>query len=121
MKRALMAASVLAVFASTQALAQTVGVGPAGTLIVEPEQRTVIKEYVVKAYLRPVLCAVPVAVMAYGFSLMAGSSWVAFAAEVAAMSGVFGLLSYFVCLQSEQRAVVTARVWALLRPAPAAN
>jgi hypothetical protein len=45
MKRALMAASVLAVFASTQALAQTVGVGPAGTVIVEPEQPTVIKEY----------------------------------------------------------------------------
>ena len=54
MKRALMAASVLAVFASTQALAQTVGVGPAGTVIVEPEQRTVIKEYVVKERLAPV-------------------------------------------------------------------
>jgi hypothetical protein len=54
MKRALMAASVLAVFASTQALAQTVGVGPAGTLIVEPEQRTVIKEYVVKERVAPV-------------------------------------------------------------------
>jgi hypothetical protein len=54
MKRALMAASVLAVFASTQALAQTVGVGPAGTVIVEPEQRTVIKEYVVKERVAPV-------------------------------------------------------------------
>ena len=54
MKRALMAASVLAVFASTQALAQTVGVGPPGTVIVEPEQRTVIKEYVVKERVAPV-------------------------------------------------------------------
>jgi len=54
MKRALMAASVLAVFASTQALAQTVGVGPAETVIVEPEQRTVIKEYVVKERVAPV-------------------------------------------------------------------
>jgi Protein of unknown function (DUF1236) len=54
MKRALMAASVLAVFASTQAFAQTVGVGPAGTVIVEPEQRTVIKEYVVKERVAPV-------------------------------------------------------------------
>lgn len=54
MKRALMAASVLAVFASTQALAQTVGVGPAGSVIVEPEQRTVIKEYVVKERVAPV-------------------------------------------------------------------
>ena len=59
--------------------------------------------------------------MAYGFSLVAASSWLTFAAEVAAMCGLFGLLSYFVCLHSEQRAVVAARVWALLRPAPAAN
>ena len=80
-----------------------------------------VREYVMKAYLRPVLCAVPVAAMAYSFSLVAASSWLTFAAEVAAMCGVFGLLSYFVCLHSEQRAVVAARVSALLRPAPAAN
>lgn len=80
-----------------------------------------VTEYVMKAYLRPVLCAVPVAAMAYSFSLVAASSWLTFAAEVAAMCGLFGLLSYFVCLHSEQRAVVAARVWALLRPAPAAN
>jgi hypothetical protein len=54
MKRTLMAASVLAVFAGTQAFAQTVGVGPAETVIVEPEQRTVIKEYVVKERVAPV-------------------------------------------------------------------
>jgi hypothetical protein len=54
MKRALMAASVLAVFVSTQALAQTVGVGPAETIVIEPEQRTVIREYVVKEQVAPV-------------------------------------------------------------------
>ena len=54
MKRALMAAIVLAVFAGTQAFSQTVGVGPAETVIVEPEQRTVIKEYVVKERVAPV-------------------------------------------------------------------
>jgi catalase (peroxidase I) len=54
MKRALMAASVLAVFAGTHAFAQTVGVGPAETIIVEPEQRTVIKQYVVKERVAPV-------------------------------------------------------------------
>jgi hypothetical protein len=37
MKRALLAASVLALFVSTQALAQTVGVGPAETVVIEPE------------------------------------------------------------------------------------
>jgi hypothetical protein len=54
MKRALMAASVLAVFAGTQALAQTVGVGPAETVVIEPEQRTVIRDYVVKERVAPV-------------------------------------------------------------------
>ena len=50
----LMAASVIAVFAGAPAFAQTVGVGPAETIIVEPEQRTVIKEYVVKERVAPV-------------------------------------------------------------------
>jgi hypothetical protein len=54
MKRALMAASVLAVFVSTQALAQTGGVGPAETIVIEPEQRTVIRDYVVKERVAPV-------------------------------------------------------------------
>ena len=54
MKRALIAASVLAVFVSTQALAQTVGVGPAETIVIEPEQRTVIRDYVVKERVAPV-------------------------------------------------------------------
>jgi hypothetical protein len=48
MKRTLMAAGVLACLAGAPAFAQTVGVGPAGTIVVAPEQRTVIKEYVVK-------------------------------------------------------------------------
>jgi len=54
MKRALVVASVLAAFAGTQALAQTVGIGPADTVIIEPEQRTTIKEYVVKERVAPV-------------------------------------------------------------------
>ena len=54
MRRALIAASVLAVFVSTQALAQTVGVGPAETVVIEPEQRTVIRDYVVKERVAPV-------------------------------------------------------------------
>ena len=54
MKRALMAATVLAAFAGTQAVAQTVGVGPAETVVIEPEQRTVIRDYVVKERVAPV-------------------------------------------------------------------
>ena len=53
MKRVLMAATVLSVFAGTPALAQTV-VGPAETVVIEPEQRTVIRDYVVKERVAPI-------------------------------------------------------------------
>lgn len=48
MKRAFIAASAIAMLAGAQAFAQTVGVGPAETVVIEPEQRTTIREYVVK-------------------------------------------------------------------------
>jgi hypothetical protein len=54
MRRVLIAASAVAMLAGTQAFAQTVGVGPAETVIIEPEQRTVIREYVVKERAAPV-------------------------------------------------------------------
>src|SRR4029453_3778802 len=54
MRRALMAASAIAMLAGAQAFGQTVGVGPAETIIIEPEQRTVIREYVVKERVAPV-------------------------------------------------------------------
>jgi hypothetical protein len=54
MKRALMAASVIAALAGAPAFAQTVGVGPAETIVVEPQQRTVIRDYVVKERVAPV-------------------------------------------------------------------
>jgi hypothetical protein len=53
MKRALMAASIIATLAGAPALAQTVGVGPAETVVIEPEQRTVIKQYVTKEKVAP--------------------------------------------------------------------
>jgi hypothetical protein len=54
MKRVLMAATVLGMFAGMPALAQTVGVGPAETVVIEPEQRTVIRDFVVKERVAPV-------------------------------------------------------------------
>jgi catalase (peroxidase I) len=54
MRRAIIAASAVALLASAQAFAQTVGVGPAETIIIEPEQRTTIREYVVKERVAPV-------------------------------------------------------------------
>jgi O-antigen/teichoic acid export membrane protein len=77
------------------------------------------REYVVQAYSRPLLCALPVAVMAYGFSRLEATSWLAFAAETMSMIGVCGILSFFLCLYAEQRAAVRARLWGLFRPTPA--
>jgi len=54
MKRTLMAAGLMACLAEATAFGQTVGVGPADTIVVEPEQRTLIKEYVVKERVAPV-------------------------------------------------------------------
>jgi hypothetical protein len=54
MKRVLIAVSGLAMLMSAQVVAQTVGVGPAETVVIEPEQRTLIKEYVVKEKVAPV-------------------------------------------------------------------
>ena len=54
MKRILMAAGLLACVAGAPAFGQTVGVGPVDTIVVEPQQRTVIKDYVVKEKVAPV-------------------------------------------------------------------
>jgi len=51
MKRALVAASAIAILAGAQSFAQTVGVGPAETVIIE---RTVIRDYVVRERVAPV-------------------------------------------------------------------
>jgi len=57
MKRVLVAASAIAILAGAQSFAQTVGVGPAETVVIEPEQRTIIRDYVVKERVAPVsLC-----------------------------------------------------------------
>jgi hypothetical protein len=54
MKRALMAASIVVALTGAQAFAQTVGVGPSETVVIEPEQRTLIRDYVVKERVKPV-------------------------------------------------------------------
>lgn len=79
------------------------------------------KDYLVRAYGRPVLAAVPAAAMAFAFSRLRPTSWVMFAAEALSIIGVSGLVSYFVCLYAEQRAAVAARLWRLFRQTPAAH
>ncbi len=78
-------------------------------------------DYFLKAYLRPALCALPVVALGYRFSMLETTSWLRFTAEALSICGVFGVMSYFLCLYSEQRAAVAARFWALFRQAPAAQ
>jgi hypothetical protein len=78
-------------------------------------------EYLKQAYLRPVLCALPVAAIAYAFWRLDTTSWWRFAAEGISICSVFGVLTYFLCLYSEQRAAVAARLAQLFRPAPASS
>lgn len=55
MRRQLIAAATaIAIFTTGQAVGQTVGVAPAETVVIEPTQRTKIKEYVVKERVSPV-------------------------------------------------------------------
>lgn len=63
MKRAFIAAAVgAAIFSGGQALAQTVGVAPADAVVIAPEQRMIIKQYVVQEKVNPVILQERVAV-----------------------------------------------------------
>ena len=63
MKRVfLAAAAVTAIFMGGQAFAQTVGVGPADAVVIAPEQRLVIKQYIVQEKVNPVILQERVAV-----------------------------------------------------------
>jgi len=54
MKRAVIVARAVALLGVTQAFAQTVGVRSADTVVIEPEQRTTIKRYIVEEKVAPV-------------------------------------------------------------------
>jgi O-antigen/teichoic acid export membrane protein len=67
-------------------------------------------EYIAKAYVRPMWSAVPVLALGLVFVRIDAASWALFAAEAAAMVAVFGVFSYFVCLDSGQRAWILGKV-----------
>lgn len=75
-----------------------------------------VREYLVDAFLRPVLCAIPIAAIAYACSVMfETASWLLFGAEVAVICGVFAVLAYFLCLDRQQRNVVMGKVGAMFQ------
>jgi O-antigen/teichoic acid export membrane protein len=78
-----------------------------------------VREYVTRAFLRPVLASLPIAALGYAFSRMVASvSWSLFGSEVAIICGVFAVLSYFLCLDTQQRAIVTGKLARLLNRQP---
>ena len=54
MRRAVIVVSAVALLGASPAFAQMVGVGTADTVVVEPAQRQVIKQYIVKEKVAPV-------------------------------------------------------------------
>jgi O-antigen/teichoic acid export membrane protein len=72
-------------------------------------------DYLLQAYLHPLLCALPLLALGYMFLELEAASWLVFGAEALAMCGVFWVTSYFVCLDPAQRALVTGRVGAMFQ------
>jgi O-antigen/teichoic acid export membrane protein len=78
-----------------------------------------IVEFVRKAVIRPVLCAIPVGALCYAFSrTIPRVTWPMFGAEVAAVICVLALMAYFVSLNPKQRLALRGK---LTRPALAKN
>lgn len=73
-------------------------------------------EYLMKAFLRPVLCAVPVAGVCYVLShFIENPSWLGLGAEIMIVCGISVSLSYFICLTASQRALVVNKILSLSR------
>jgi O-antigen/teichoic acid export membrane protein len=78
-----------------------------------------VREYLLGAWLRPLICSAPVIALGYVFSRSARpASWPLFGAEVAVMCGVFGLMSFLLCLDSQQRAMTRRKVLSLVHREP---
>lgn len=79
-------------------------------------------EFLRRAYLRPLLSAIPIAALGYAFSVGVESpSWLVFAAEVMAMCVVFGVMSFFICLDASQRAMAVTKIWGVFHREPVVN
>lgn len=69
------------------------------------------RDYLVKGFLRPALCAVPMAAMAYWFSANVDEpTWTVFLCEAVSICAVFSVLAYFVCLETSQRERIAGKL-----------
>lgn len=67
-----------------------------------------------RAFVRPVLCAMPIAAVGYVLSIrVSNPTWHLFSAEVLLLCGIFATLAYLLCLTAKQREVIKARIGGL--------
>jgi len=73
------------------------------------------KEYLAGAFLRPVVCAVPLTgIGALCYLYVDRPSWLVFASEVLLMCAAFGITSFFLCFDASHRTAARDKVWSLL-------
>jgi O-antigen/teichoic acid export membrane protein len=80
-----------------------------------------VKEYLIKGWLRPVLCVLPAVLLCYGFSTtMVNLSWRIFGMEVLVVAATVAATSYTWCLDAAQKTAVRTKIrWAMARVIPA--
>jgi O-antigen/teichoic acid export membrane protein len=71
--------------------------------------------YFFAAYLRPILCAVPIAALGYVFLQTRVATPLVFVGEVASILGLFTIASYFVVLTPSQRTLMSTRISAMFQ------
>jgi O-antigen/teichoic acid export membrane protein len=68
-------------------------------------------EYVIKGFVRPIVAAIPAALLCYAFSIwVVALSWFVFGLEVLAVGVTSAVLSYYVCLSPGQRSMIIERI-----------
>jgi O-antigen/teichoic acid export membrane protein len=73
------------------------------------------QDYLVKGYLRPVICAIPTAAVAFAMNRwVEHASWIGFAGEGFGIVAIFGVQAYFICLTMKQREAVKERILKLI-------
>jgi len=80
------------------------------------------REYMIRAFLRPVISVLPAAGLAYAFSVLVMTpSWALFGGEVAAICGTVAVMSYFFCLEPRDRASAQERARRVFQREPATH
>jgi O-antigen/teichoic acid export membrane protein len=74
-----------------------------------------VRRYLVEAFVRPALTALPIVAIGYAFSQLDVQSWLMFLAEAFCLCATFGAICSFSCFDGRQRAAVRDRIAALVR------